>query len=171
MQWYYSKGAVQLGPVSEVELRAKIASGEITTSDMVWKDGMADWVPLSRVPELIVKAPAAVQTPPSIPGGSASPYIPPVSAPQPGVNHSGLPIPNYLWQSIAVTVCCCLPFGIPAIVHAAKVESLQAQGDIKGALAASKSAKTWVMVSIFSWLAVVVFYILTAVIVGVSGTH
>jgi len=171
MQWYYSKGAVQLGPISEAELKAKIASGEITTSDMVWKDGMADWVPLARVPELIAKAPAAAQTPPSIPGGSASPYIPPVSAPHPSVNHSGLPIPNYLWQSIAVTVCCCLPFGIPAIVYAAKVDSLQAQGDIQGALAASKSAKTWVMVSICSWLAVVVLYILTAVIVGVSGVH
>ena len=171
MQWYYSKGAVQLGPVSETELSAKIASGEITTSDMVWKDGMADWVPLARVPELIVKAPAAAQAPPSIPESTASPYIPPVSAPQPGVNYSGRPIPNYLWQSIAVTVCCCLPFGIPAIVYAAKVESLQAQGDIQGALAASKSAKTWVIVSICSWLAIVVFYILTAVIVGVSGTH
>jgi len=171
MQWYYSKGAVQLGPVSEAELKAKIASGEITTSDMVWKDGMADWVPLTRVPELVVTAPAAVQAPPPISGDSASSYIPPVSAPQPGVNYSGQPIPNYLWQSIAVTICCCLPFGIPAIVYAAKADTLKAQGDLQGALAASKSAKTWVRVSIFSWLAIVVFYILVAVIAGVSGTH
>ena len=32
-------------------------------------------------------------------------------------------IPNYLVQAILVTLCCCLPFGIVAIVYAAQVNS------------------------------------------------
>ena len=42
-------------------------------------------------------------------------------------------IPNYLVQAILVTVFCCLPFGIPAIVFAAQVNSKVAAGDIHGA--------------------------------------
>src|SRR5437762_2059610 len=43
--------------------------------------------------------------------------------PQPGsaAPPPAQPIPNYLAQAILVTVFCCLPFGIPAIVFAAQV--------------------------------------------------
>lgn len=56
---------------------------------------------------------------------------------------SGETIPNYLVQSILVTVCCCLPFGIVAIVNAAKVNGLASQGDMAGAREAAASAKKW----------------------------
>lgn len=56
-------------------------------------------------------------------------------------------IPNYLVQSILVTVLCCLPLGIPAIVFAAQVDGKKAAGDIAGAQEASKKAK------LFCWLA------------------
>ncbi|MBX6390225.1 MAG: CD225/dispanin family protein [Frankia sp.] len=56
-------------------------------------------------------------------------------------------IPNYLWQSIVVTVLCCIPFGIVAIVNATRVQPRQLLGDIPGALAASQRAKTWCIVS------------------------
>jgi len=52
-------------------------------------------------------------------------------------------IPNYLWQAIVCTICCCVPLGIPAIVYAAQVNSKVAQGDIAGARDASKNAKMW----------------------------
>ena len=42
-----------------------------------------------------------------------------------------------------VTLCCCIPFGIVAIVHAAKVNSLVAQGQYDLALKASEDAKKW----------------------------
>ena len=32
-------------------------------------------------------------------------------------------IDNWLWQSIVVTICCCLPLGIVGIVFAAQVNS------------------------------------------------
>jgi len=52
MKWYYSKDGVQVGPVDVDELKAKIASGEIGTADLVWREGMSDWLPAAQVPEL-----------------------------------------------------------------------------------------------------------------------
>jgi Interferon-induced transmembrane protein len=52
-------------------------------------------------------------------------------------------IPNYLVQSVLVTMCCCLPFGIVAIVNAAKVNSLVQAGDYAAAQQASDDAKKW----------------------------
>lgn len=47
-------------------------------------------------------------------------------------------IPNYLVQSILVTIFCCVPLGIPAIVYAAQVNGRIQAGDIQGAMDASK---------------------------------
>lgn len=68
-------------------------------------------------------------------------------------------IPNYLWQSIVATVLCCMPFGVVGIVFAAKVDGLVARGDLAGAQAASKSAKTWTSVAVGSGLLVTVIYL------------
>lgn len=56
-------------------------------------------------------------------------------------------VPNYLIHSILATLCCCLPFGIVALVYAAQVNTKLAAGDVAGAEASSKSAKTWVIVA------------------------
>ena len=42
-------------------------------------------------------------------------------------------IQNYLVTSILVTLCCCIPAGIVAIVYAAQVNSKLAGGDVAGA--------------------------------------
>lgn len=52
-------------------------------------------------------------------------------------------ITNYLWQAIVVTILCCLPFGIPAIVYASQVNNKLTQGDIAGAMQSSSKAKFW----------------------------
>ena len=57
--------------------------------------------------------------------------------------HEQVNIPNYLVHAILVTVCCCQPFGIVAIVYAAQVNSKIAGGDIAGAQQASDTAKMW----------------------------
>lgn len=74
-------------------------------------------------------------------------------------------IPNYLAQSILVTLFCCLPFGIAAIVYAAQVNTKIQAGDIQGALAASKKAKMWGWISFGIGLAGGIIY---AVIVGLG---
>ncbi|HEX3998914.1 MAG TPA: CD225/dispanin family protein [Pirellulales bacterium] len=50
-------------------------------------------------------------------------------------------LPNYLVPAILSTICCCLPFGIVAIVYAAKVNGKLAAGDYEGARRSSDSAK------------------------------
>jgi Interferon-induced transmembrane protein len=81
--------------------------------------------------------------------GCGRPYQIFGAPPQPagGPQQPASTIPNYLVQSILVTFCCCLPFGIVAIVYAAQVNSKLAAGDVAGALAASNNAKMW------SWIA------------------
>jgi hypothetical protein len=49
--WYYSKGGQQSGPVSEDQMRQMVASGQVGGPDLIWRDGMANWLPVSQVPE------------------------------------------------------------------------------------------------------------------------
>ena len=57
-------------------------------------------------------------------------------------------IPNYLIPSILVTIFCCLPLGIVAIIFAAQVNGKVAAGDIAGAQSSSRTARTLVIVSV-----------------------
>ena len=105
MQWYYSNNATQMGPVTDAELRAMLASGKVNATDMVWQEGMKDWLPASSVPGLCVT--------PHIAG---NPYQPPVSpgafdAPMPT---SGLAIASLICGVIGI-VTCFLP-GIAAVI-------------------------------------------------------
>lgn len=173
MQWYYSKNGTQLGPVAQGELIAKLASGEVSPNDLVWKDGMADWIPASGAPELAVSsqppsAPASSPAFPPVGSSNPSPYVAP-SSPYAPSQVPSQDIPNYLWQSIVVTVLCCVPFGIPAIVFAAKVDGLKARGDIAGALDASKKAKMWTWIAFGCGLTFGLIYIIGMIAAGASG--
>jgi hypothetical protein len=75
------------------------------------------------------------------------------------------PINTYLWQSIVVTVLCCLPAGIVAIVNATRVSSLQQIGDIQGAQDASEKAKKWCIISVVASLVIGVLYIIFFVVI------
>jgi hypothetical protein len=73
-------------------------------------------------------------------------------------------VPNYLWQSIAVTLCCCWPLGIPAIVYAARVNAHVASGDITAAQDASSKARTWTFVSLGAGLFIYIGLICVAIV-------
>ena len=78
-------------------------------------------------------------------------------------------IPNYLVQAILVTICCCLPAGIVAIVYAAQVNGKVAAGDYAEAQRLSNNAKTWCWISFGVGLAVGVVYGLVSVLGVFSG--
>ena len=65
---------------------------------------------------------------------------------------SNIPLPpkpdNNLVLAIITTVCCCLPFGIYAIVKAAKVNGLYIAGQYEEAEANAKEAKKWSIIGI-----------------------
>lgn len=97
----------------------------------------------------------------------------------PGVMPTALPVqgvilppsqsvPNYLVFAILATVFCCLPAGIPAIVFAAQVNGKLQAGDLAGAQAASRNAKTWCWVSLGVGLGSIVIWILLMAL-GIIG--
>ncbi len=87
-----------------------------------------------------------------------------------GPGYGELPhIPNYLVQAILVTICCCLPAGIVAIVYAAQVNGRVASGDFADAERLSNNAKTWCWISFGVGLAVSVGYGLIAALSTFSG--
>jgi hypothetical protein len=57
-QWHYTKNGQQHGPISPVDLKALAKSGELSPTDMVWKEGMAGWIAAGKVKGLIAVPPA-----------------------------------------------------------------------------------------------------------------
>ena len=125
--WYYSKNGAQLGPIGPAEMESKLKAGEVAATDLVWKEGMADWLPAGKVPEL-----QAVLSPPAPPSSEFPPTPAPVSpyASSPA-NHPLAAVafgPVSQGQAIASMVCgivslviCCLwfvsgPLAIIAVV-------------------------------------------------------
>ena len=76
--------------------------------------------------------------------------------------------PTYFWQAILVTILCCLPLGIPAIIYAAQVENRWRNGDIDGALRSSKNARNFAFLAFVIGLIVHIIHLVYLVfIVGV----
>jgi hypothetical protein len=87
---------------------------------------------------------------------------------------SGTPstVPNYLVLAI-ISLFCCLPLGVVAIIFAAQVNGKVAAGDTAGALDASKKAKMFSYISIGLGLAGIVCYVLLLLLgigMGVAGS-
>jgi len=87
---------------------------------------------------------------------------------------SGTPsnVPNYLVLAI-ISLFCCLPLGVVAIIFAAQVNGKVAAGDTAGALDASKKAKMFSYISIGLGLAGIICYVLLLLLgigMGVAGS-
>ena len=57
-QWYYAKDGSQQGPYDADDMRLAIKTGELSGSDLVWREGMADWQKIKEVAELASALPA-----------------------------------------------------------------------------------------------------------------
>ncbi len=86
------------------------------------------------------------------------------------VNMNPQNIPNYLWQSIVVTVLCCLPLGIPAIVYASKVNNALMQGNQTAAKQASESAKMWCIISLVAGVVGIGLYMIVMIFAAIAGS-
>jgi hypothetical protein len=114
----------EYGPVSLDELRKWIAEGRVNQQTRLRAEGSTEWKTLADFPEVSAAAPPPLSPPPPRPVAAGS-------------------VPNYLMQAILVTLCCCLPLGIPAIVFAAQVNGKLSAGDVAGAQELSRKAKMW----------------------------
>ena len=82
---------------------------------------------------------------------------------------SGAPasVPNFLVPAI-ISLFCCLPLGVVAVIFAAQVNGKVATGDTAGALDSSKKAKMFSYIAIGLGLAGIICYVLIWVILGVG---
>jgi hypothetical protein len=136
--YYVGKNGQQTGPFTLDQVKAKYATGEILPTDLMWKEGTADWKAASTFSELAAPAPApapAATPSPSFGGPASTPVsttVLPPSASIPGAMNTGYPLSGAMGPKqnpMAITgmvlgivsivmVCCCygFPFNIAGIV-------------------------------------------------------
>jgi len=94
-QWFYTQNGQRFGPYSSADLKALAASGEVHRETLVWKEGLADWVPAQQVEGMFdLTATAKTPSPPPVPsavGAAPAPdgSLPPVIAPRGGEMYGG----------------------------------------------------------------------------------
>lgn len=109
--------------------------------------------------------------PPPPPGG----YGPP-PPPQGGVGPQAGPAPdNWLVPAILATIFCCWPFGIPAILAAAKVNEYWNLGDHAGAHEQSSKAKKFTIIALCAAVGVwvlfgILYFLMFAAMFSAAGS-
>jgi uncharacterized RDD family membrane protein YckC len=68
MNWHYVEGAEARGPVTDEQLEYLARVGTIGPDTLVWREGMADWLPYSQV-----LGPPVLEASPAAPPGAAPP--------------------------------------------------------------------------------------------------
>lgn len=92
--YYIVHRAEQAGPYTQEQLQEMLAREEITPNQLGWRDGMADWKPLSELlPPMLPRAAAPV--PPPLPPRSYARTTPPAAK---------TPSKVWLWVTLAVVV-------------------------------------------------------------------
>jgi len=72
VEWYYAQGDKQEGPVSPTEIKALADGGRLLPEDLVWREGMEDWIPARKVKGLFgAEEPSAAK-----PGQAAPQAVP-----------------------------------------------------------------------------------------------
>lgn len=113
----------------------------------------------------VEEAPQAVQEQP-IPRntGFFNQWQPPQ---QPAMDSAREPMPpTYLVWSVIITILCCFPAGIVAIVFSALVSSRYYKGNIEGARRASRMAQIWCIVSIVAGIVWSTLYLPLSLLLG-----
>ncbi len=78
------------------------------------------------------------------------------------------PMPENNLVMAIISIFCCWPLAIPAIIFSTQVQSKWSMGDFAGAQEAANKARTFSMIAIILGLVVVVLYIILFFVLGVS---
>jgi len=80
-------------------------------------------------------------------------------------------VPNYMVPAI-ISIFCCWPLAIPAIIFAAQVNNKAQAGDIAGAQDASKKAKMFSFIAIVLGVVLILIYVVMMILgVGLSALN
>ena len=78
----------------------------------------------------------------------------------------------YLVWSILVTIFCCLPLGIPAIVFAAKIDNCNAQGDFAGAAENARKSKNFMIWgAVLSVVFTIIYFVFFGLMIAETNFH
>ena len=78
----------------------------------------------------------------------------------------------YIVWSILVTLFCCLPLGIPAIVFAAKIDNCNAQGDFAGAAENARKSKNFMIWgAVLSVVFTIVYFVFFGLMLAETNFH
>ncbi len=66
--WFYARGNSHNGPIGLADLQRMVDSGDIVPSTLVWRNGLANWLPAHQVSEL--RFPVSAAGPVGSPAGS-----------------------------------------------------------------------------------------------------
>jgi uncharacterized RDD family membrane protein YckC len=80
-EWYVGSNGQQSGPFTLQQLRQMAASGQLSKTDLIWKEGLANWVPSSAIKGLFSAAADLSAT--SSPRPAPRPTAPPPRGPAP----------------------------------------------------------------------------------------
>lgn len=114
---------------------------------LVWRQGMTEWMPAWRLPEL----------------DSCFYIVAPGNAGQPQQRQEPCPSSHLAW-AIIVTLLCCMPTGAVAIYYSSNVGNCYLYGDIEGAKRSSRNSLIWIWVSVGIGLLYLLFTFCTTVL-------
>jgi Flp pilus assembly pilin Flp len=111
---YVVRGSEQAGPFTEAQIRAQLASGELTGDSLVWWEGQAEWSPISTTPLGSASAPKLAPAPGAIPAPIAPVAAAPVEMMAPvGVQKtSTLALVSMICGIIAIPTSFCYGIGL-----------------------------------------------------------
>ena len=95
IEWYYAKGDERIGPVSSSEMKRLALEGILKREDLVWRDGMDEWIHAGKVQGLFGEEPVESPAAPPRPKRLSSKPEPVAAAPvaEPGVESPQPPRP------------------------------------------------------------------------------
>lgn len=178
--WYYAQDGQQRGPVELAELQGMLESGRLARQDLVWTEGMPQWVASTQVPALAPAMPPLPSAAPTIPPtqaqapAGAAPMVPayqtPYSPYAPQSPHMGLAVTSLVLSLLSFMGFWILTSIPGAICGHIALKGMRRTGDFRGQGLAVAGFWVGLIVSLFALLLIVGFIVII-VVAAVAGSH
>jgi hypothetical protein len=155
-QWHYSQGGNQFGPVPLQSLRGMVASGQLHGGDLVWTEGMPQWIPIAQVSALTPGTPAPTYGGTPTPTGYPSPAAVPMYYSQSGQSQQGMAIAGFVLSLVFPLLG--LIFSIIALNAMKRTQNFEGRGFAKAGLIISIIQFSFFLLMIAFWCVLMVLF-------------